>query len=69
MCARHIYENWRKQHREKIYQKIFWACAKASDRTGFNYHRAKLAQKTEEGAKDVMKTNPEHWRRDYFKLS
>ena len=23
MCARHIYANWRKQHREKIYQKIF----------------------------------------------
>jgi transposase-like protein len=23
MCARHIYANWRKQHRDKIYQKMF----------------------------------------------
>lgn len=68
MCGRHIYANWRKQHKEKIYQKIFWACAKASDKTGFNCHRAKLAQKTVEGVQDIMKTNPEHWSRDFFKL-
>ena len=53
---------------EKIYQKICWACAKTSDITLFNYHRAKLAQKTVEGAKDIMKTNPEHWSRAFFKL-
>jgi transposase-like protein len=68
MCARHIYANWRKSHRDKLYQKIFWACAKAFDRVGFNYHRAKLAQKTEQGAKDMMKTDPEHWSRAFFKF-
>ncbi|XP_051191015.2 uncharacterized protein [Lolium perenne] len=68
MCARHIYANWKKLHRDKKFQKMFWCCAKSSDRTGFNYHRAKLAQKTPEGAKDMMKTSPEHWSRAFFKL-
>jgi hypothetical protein len=27
MCARHIYANWRKKHRDKGFQKPFWACA------------------------------------------
>jgi hypothetical protein len=27
MCARHIYANWRKKHRDKAFQKPFWACA------------------------------------------
>lgn len=68
MCARHIYGNWRKEHRDKVFQKMFWACAKSSDRSQFNYNRAKLAQKTVEGARDMMKTTPEHWCRAYFKI-
>jgi hypothetical protein len=68
MCVRYIYANWRKQHRDKIYQKMFWACAKSSDKIQFNYNRAKLAQKTEDGAKDMMKIAPEHWCRAFFKL-
>jgi transposase-like protein len=68
MCARHIYANLKKLHRDKQFQKMFWCCVKSSDRTGFNYHRAKLAQKTPEGAKDMMKTSPEHWSRAFFKL-
>lgn len=68
MCARHIYANWRKVHRDKKLQKMFWACAKSSDVTQFNYNRAKLAQKSVEGAKDILKTAPEHWSRAYFKL-
>jgi hypothetical protein len=68
MCARHIYANWRKQHRDKIFQKLFWACAKSSDTIQFNYNRAKLAQKTPDGAKDMMKTAPAHWCRANFRL-
>ncbi|KAM0916359.1 hypothetical protein ACQ4PT_010238 [Festuca glaucescens] len=68
MCARHIYANWRKEHRDKVFQKMFWACAKSSDTIQFNYNRAKLAQKTQAGAKDMMKTAPEHWCRANFRL-
>ncbi|XP_071676846.1 uncharacterized protein [Lolium perenne] len=68
MCERHIYANWRKQHRDKIFQKLFWACAKSSDTIQFNYNRAKLAQKRPDGAKDMMKTAPAHWCRANFRL-
>jgi hypothetical protein len=34
----------------------------------FNYHKAKLAQKTPDGAKAIMKTDPIHWCRAWFKL-
>jgi hypothetical protein len=49
-------------------KKMFWACAKSSNKIQFNYNRAKLAQKTPDGAKDMMKTAPEHWCRAFFRL-
>ncbi|XP_020158364.1 uncharacterized protein [Aegilops tauschii subsp. strangulata] len=66
MCARHIYANWRKKHRDHEWQKKFWAVAKASNRQDFNYYKAKLAQVTHEGAKDIMRTEPVHWARAFF---
>jgi hypothetical protein len=66
MCARHIYANWRKKHRAHEWQKKFWAVAKAANKQDFNYYKAKLAQETPEGAKDIMKNEPEHWARAFF---
>jgi hypothetical protein len=57
-CTRHIYANWRKKYRDEDFQKPFWMCAKASSIPFFNYCRAKIAQLTPDGAKDMMKTNP-----------
>jgi hypothetical protein len=68
MCARHIYANWRKKHRAHEWQKKFWAVAKAANSQDFNYYKAKLAQETLEGAKDIMKTYPVHWARAFFRL-
>jgi hypothetical protein len=68
MCARHIYANWRKKHRHHEFQKMFWAIAKSCNREDFMYNKAKLAQKTPEGAKDIMKTDPKHWARSFFEL-
>lgn len=68
MCARHIYANWRKKHRDHELQKRFWAIAKSSNREDFNYNKAKLAQKTPEGAQDMMRTEPNHWARAFFPL-
>ncbi|CAA0818600.1 Unknown protein [Striga hermonthica] len=65
MCARHIYANWRKKYTDK---KLWWRCAKASNRTLFNMYRAYLAQDTPEGAQDMMTTSPEHWSRAFFRL-
>ena len=68
MCARHIYANWRKKYGGQKLQRKFWRCAKSSSQVIFNYNRAKLAQKTPDGAKDMLRTSPEHWSRAFFKL-
>nr|XP_045090280.1 uncharacterized protein LOC123493395 [Aegilops tauschii subsp. strangulata] len=68
MCARHIYANWRKKHRSHEWQKFFWAIAKASNKQDFNYRKAKLAQETPDGVKDIMRTEPMHWARAFFQL-
>jgi hypothetical protein len=68
MCARHIYANWRKKHRDHELQKKFWAIAKASNREDFMYRKAKLALETPDGAKDIMKTDPKHWARAFFPI-
>jgi hypothetical protein len=47
---------------------MFWACVKSYERIQFNYNRAKLAQKTPHGAKDMIKTAHEHWCRAFFRL-
>jgi hypothetical protein len=66
MCARHIYANWKKKHTAHELQKFFWSIAKSANREDFNYHKAKLAQITPDGAKDIMKTEPKHWARAFF---
>nr|CAH66619.1 OSIGBa0144C23.5 [Oryza sativa] len=54
MCTRHIYANWRKKYRDQAFQKPFW--------------KAKLAQLTPAGAKDMMSTEPMHWSRAWFRI-
>ena len=66
MCARHIYANWRKKYKDHEYQKRFWAIAKAANKEDFNYNKARLAQLTPDGAKDIVRTEPVHWARAFF---
>jgi hypothetical protein len=68
MCARHIYANWRKKYTDKKLQKKWWRCAKASSRPLFNLYKAWLAEETPQGAEDMMKTDPEHWSRAFFRI-
>lgn len=68
MCARHIYANWKKKKPGHDLQKRFWRCAKAPNQILFNYNRARLAQITPEGARDMMNTSPEHWSRAHLKI-
>ena len=49
-------------------QKRFWRCAKSPNKVIFNYNRARLAQFTVEGAKDMKNTDPVHCSRAYMKL-
>lgn len=55
-----------KRSLEHALQKKFWAIAKATNREDFMYRKAKLAQDTPEGARDIMRTEPKHWARAFF---
>ena len=69
MCARHIYANWRKRFKQKMWKKLFWRFAKSSSMNLFNYNLAKLRAQTPDGANYIMNsTNPVHWSRVWFKL-
>jgi len=68
MCARHIYANWRKKFTNKKYQKLFWRCAKSSSMNLFNYNMNKLRAETPHGANAILRTDPEHWSRAWFKI-
>jgi len=68
MCARHIYANWRKKFTNKKYQKLFWRCAKSSSMNLFNYNMNKLRAETPQGADAILRTDPEHWSRAWFKI-
>ena len=68
MCARHIYANWRKKFTNKKYQKLFWRCAKSSSMNLFNYNMNKLRAETPHGADAILRTDPEHWSRAWFKI-
>lgn len=68
MCARHIYANWRKKFTNKKYQKLFWRCAKSSSMNLFNYNMNKLREETPHGADAILRTDPEHWSRAWFKI-
>jgi hypothetical protein len=39
---------------------FFWAVAKAANMQDFNYYKAKLAQETPEGEKDIMRIEHVH---------
>jgi hypothetical protein len=68
MCARHIYANWRKKFKQKKYQKLFWRCAKSSSMSLFNYNLGILREKTPAGADAILRQDPHHWSRAWFKL-
>jgi len=68
MCARHIYANWRKKFKQKKYQKLFWRCAKSSSMSLFNYNLGILREKTLAGADAILRQDPHHWSRAWFKL-
>ncbi|CAN1295046.1 hypothetical protein LINPERPRIM_LOCUS22696 [Linum perenne] len=66
LCARHIYNNWRKKYKNPEWQSIFWKCAKASIEPLFNRHKDELAKQNFEAAESMTNIDPKHWSRAYF---
>ncbi|CAN1247989.1 hypothetical protein LINPERPRIM_LOCUS6569, partial [Linum perenne] len=69
LCARHIYNNWRKKYRDPSLQKMFWNCAKASTSFFFNRHKEEIIRKNKEAAEAMVNIDPKYWSRAFFSTS
>ncbi|CAN1305979.1 hypothetical protein LINPERPRIM_LOCUS26681 [Linum perenne] len=69
LCARHIYNNWRKKYRDPSLQKLFWNCAKASTGYFFNRHKEEIIRKNKEAAEAMVNIDPKYWSRAFFSTS
>ena len=65
-CARYLNANWRKKHRGKGYQKLYWMCVFATNDSNFKKHMDAMAELSQEAHDDMMKHQPQFWCRAYF---
>ncbi|GLT26467.1 hypothetical protein SLA2020_015290 [Shorea laevis] len=66
-CARHRYANFRKKHKGKDLQALFWRCVKALNEAEFNAALAELGKLKHAARDDIMNIDPKHWSRAFFK--
>lgn len=67
ICAKQIYDNWRKIHKHEATKEVVEVC-RSTMQSVFNMYRAYLSQETLEGSKDMITTSLEHWRWAFFKI-
>ena len=67
-CARHLYANWRKKHKNKELQKQFGLCAKSSNMLDFEANMEEIKRLTKVGFEDMLNCHPRHWCRAYFNI-
>ncbi|GKC56001.1 multidrug resistance-associated protein 5 [Tanacetum coccineum] len=67
-CARHIYENFRKQYPGLEYRQLFWAASKASYPQLFNKIMDKIKSANPNALKYLMDKNPKSWSRAFFEV-
>ncbi|GKE97500.1 hypothetical protein Tco_0020851, partial [Tanacetum coccineum] len=60
-CARHNYENFRKQYHSLEYRQLFWAASKASYPQLFNKIMDKIKSANPNAHKYLMDKNPKTW--------
>ncbi|GJR26425.1 hypothetical protein Tco_1102657 [Tanacetum coccineum] len=68
-CARHIYENFRKQYLGLEFRKLFWAASKASYPQFFNKIMDKIKSANLNAHKYLMGKNPKTWSRVFFEVN
>ncbi|GJS94129.1 multidrug resistance-associated protein 5 [Tanacetum coccineum] len=68
-CARHIYENFRKQYPGLEYRQLFWATSKASYPQLFNKFMDKIKSANPNTHKYLMDKNPKTWSRAFFEVN
>ncbi|GKV37571.1 hypothetical protein SLEP1_g45589 [Rubroshorea leprosula] len=66
-CARHRYANFRKKHKGKEMQALFWRYVKALNEAEFNAALAELGKLKPTARDGIMNVDPKHWSRAFFK--
>ncbi|GJX59171.1 hypothetical protein Tco_0290561, partial [Tanacetum coccineum] len=68
LCARHIYENFRKQYPGLEFRQFFWAASKASYPWFFNKIIDKIKSANPNAHKYLMDMNPKTWSRAFSEV-
>ncbi|GKF39539.1 pentatricopeptide repeat-containing protein, partial [Tanacetum coccineum] len=68
-CARHIYENFRKQYPGLEFRQLFWAASKSSYLQLFNKIMDKIKSANPNANKYLMDKNSKTWSRAFSKVN
>ncbi|KAK8677355.1 hypothetical protein V6N13_142899 [Hibiscus sabdariffa] len=65
-CARHMYANWKKDHKGGDLQLLFWNCCKATTQPLFRKHADRIGKLKPKAYVDLMEKDPSHWSKAFF---
>ncbi|KAL4335024.1 hypothetical protein GQ457_07G004420 [Hibiscus cannabinus] len=65
-CARHMYANWKKDHKGGDLQLLFWNCCKATTQPLFRKHANRICKLKPKAYADLMEKDPSHWPKAFF---
>ncbi|KAK8694386.1 hypothetical protein V6N13_071940 [Hibiscus sabdariffa] len=65
-CARHMYANWKKDHKGGDLQLLFWNYCKATTQPLFRKHADRICKLKPKAYADLMEKDPSHWSKAFF---
>ncbi|KAK8701891.1 hypothetical protein V6N13_020269 [Hibiscus sabdariffa] len=65
-CARHMYANWKKDHKGGDLQLLFWNCCKATIQPLFQKHANRIGKLKPKAYAYLMVRDPSHWSKAFF---
>ncbi|KAL3739543.1 hypothetical protein ACJRO7_020885 [Eucalyptus globulus] len=66
-CARHIYANWKKQHKGDALKNLFWRAVRCTFEADFDLVMADLKMECPKGYEDFMRQDPKHFCRAFIR--
>ncbi|KAL4283290.1 hypothetical protein GQ457_16G008550 [Hibiscus cannabinus] len=67
-CARHMYANWKKDHKGGDLQLLFWNCCKATTQPLFRKHVDRICKLKPKAYDDLMEKDHSHWSKAFFSI-
>ena len=65
-CARHLNTNWKKKHKGKGFDKLFWSCVFSTNMADFKKNTDALAELSQQAHDDMLQHQPNFWCRAFF---